>query len=386
VTVTHRRRRTLTAAAVGMVAVLTLTVPADAQWTSAATGGGQARVSQLPTGPTPSATASGTSVTVAWTPVTLGAGLVGYRLGRVDATTGVAATMTSCTTVLLGLACTETGVPAGIWRYRVTPVLANWSGPAGAPSPAVTIVSAPELTSLQALDADVNGRLDTVVATFDQAPPAAAATVGNWVLTAPPTGASPASVTVAGTTATLTLDEGAVSTAVGGLQVALTGSFAATTPTDGAHPLPTAVTTIATGTTPGRFEPGDRLAVTLSEPLGVHGTPAPVTTVTLVDPPGNTNGTLTVPGLLSGTVDLGTAGYLNQNNRTAAWAASTFALSADRTTVTLTLGPACAGNGCGNLATVTSTPTVPVTLAAALVDPAGNAPITTAKPFAIRLF
>ena len=110
----------------------------------------------------------------------------------------------------------------------------------------------PVLVTLAMQDANTNGKVDRVVATFSETLAAYSAGTAPWTLSGVPSGGTLSSVSVSGTTATLTIAEGAgaADTAVGSFTVALataaTGirdaagnlsSFAASTPADGARPV-----------------------------------------------------------------------------------------------------------------------------------------------------
>jgi hypothetical protein len=110
--------------------------------------------------------------------------------------------------------------------------------------------AAPALASLQLFDANGNGKVDQVKATFSE-PLANSTATAPWTLSNVPSSGSLASVATAGTVATLTLNEGAgaANTAVGSFTVALAAnaagvrdaagnqaSFAATAPADKAAP------------------------------------------------------------------------------------------------------------------------------------------------------
>ena len=142
----HRRPlvRVVTAVVAGIVA-LNAGLPslATASWTSSGVGLSSVVSQSIPTGSTPTAVVTVRNAAVSWPVVTLTGGtpVDGYRLTRVDATTGTPATLTSCTGVITTLTCTETNVPTGTWRYKVTPVLGGWTGPTGAASSAVTVNS-----------------------------------------------------------------------------------------------------------------------------------------------------------------------------------------------------------------------------------------------------
>ena len=148
------------------------------------------------------------------------------------------------------------------------------------------MIAAPILSTLQFFDTNANGKIDRIVATFDQTLAAYSAGTAPWTLTVAPSGTSIASVSVAGAVATLTLNEGVVDTAATGMKLALASnvngirnasgslsSFAATAVADKAGPVPTNVTStnVAAGTA-GKMEAGDTMTITFSEAIA-----APVT-------------------------------------------------------------------------------------------------------------
>jgi hypothetical protein len=105
----------------------------------------------------------------------------------------------------------------------------------------------------------------------------------------------------------------------------------------------------------------------------------------MTDPNGTGNDTLTIAGITSGALKTGSNGYVLTNNTSAAFAGSTVTLSADRKTVTVTVGPTCSGTGCATLGSVTTTPTLAFIAATTLTDAAGNTAVGT-RSTAIRLF
>ena len=150
-------------------------------------------------------------------------------------------------------------------------------------SAAFTVVDPPDLTTLQAFDTNKNGKVDQVVATFDEtlALPYTAGTTG-WTLANVPSGGTLSSVAVLGSTATLTLAEGAgaASTAMGSFTVALAAtsggirdanghrsSFTATAPADKAAPAPVASPIMQDTSGNGKV---DRVAVTWSETIATY--------------------------------------------------------------------------------------------------------------------
>jgi hypothetical protein len=145
--------------------------------------------------------------------------------------------------------------------------------------------STPTLTSMDMRDNDGDGRVDRVVATFDESLASYSAGTGPWTLTNVPSGGSLSSVSVSGATATLTISEGsgAKETAVGSFRVALAtdsngirdaagdrGTFVATAPTDDASPVPVEVQLFnKPGGSNGKAEQGDYFTVEYSERLSV---------------------------------------------------------------------------------------------------------------------
>ena len=121
------------------------------------------------------------------------------------------------------------------------------------------------------------------------------------------------------------------------------GAFAATTPLDRARP---AAITIAdtNGTLDGRAEPGDTVAITFSEPLAPASVPSS-TTVTLTDPVGTGNDTLTMVGVSNGARVMGSNNYVTADTTTASFASSAVALSNANRTITVTIAAACTGTG-----------------------------------------
>lgn len=197
---------------------------------------------------------------------------------------------------------------------------------------------------------------------------------------------------------TLSSPTGPGDTSVGSFTVALAASatgvrdaagnlssFAARAPSDAAGP---AVISLAgtSGATAGRIEPGDTLSVRLSEPLAPSVTLTSPVSLTLRDPSGGGSDTITLPGVFSGARSTGSNGYVSTNATSAVFAGSPLALSADRRTITVTVGPACSGTGCAGIGTVASAANVSTLLDPTLVDDASNPPNATARNISFRLF
>lgn len=114
---------------------------AIAAWSTAGSGTAGASATTMPTGNTPSVSASGSSVSVRWTAATLAGGtaVAGYVIHRYDAATGAPATVgAGCSGTVTTTTCTETSVPSGTWVYTDTPVQDSWTGAESPQSPPVT--------------------------------------------------------------------------------------------------------------------------------------------------------------------------------------------------------------------------------------------------------
>jgi hypothetical protein len=249
--------RRLTVPVVAAVAVTVSAGAALAAWTIGSIGAsGRGAARTLPTGPTPTATAGGSTVTVSFTQVSLGASVLGslsgggYTVKRYSSGGAAQTVGTACNATISGsaasLSCAESSVPAGTWSYTVTPVLSGWTGVEGAAG--TVTAAAPPAPSTPALTA----ASDTGSSSTD----------GITKVTAPTvTGTAQAGSTVTiydGTTAVGT------GTATGG------GAYSVTTSTlaQGSHSL-TAKAANVWGTSPA----SGTLTVTID-------TTAPVVTVT----------------------------------------------------------------------------------------------------------
>jgi hypothetical protein len=136
----RNRRRTLLAlvlVAAGFTAV------ALAYLTTTGAGNASANVGSIssPSGVTRQQT--GADVTITWSAATLssGAAVDGYRVTRSD---GPAVCGTA--TLVTGLSCTDTNVPAGTYSYTVTAVYHSWTA-SSAPSASAATIAAPTIAS-----------------------------------------------------------------------------------------------------------------------------------------------------------------------------------------------------------------------------------------------
>jgi hypothetical protein len=115
---------------------------ATAAWSLAGSGSGAAMAKTLGSGNVPAGSVSGHKVTVTWaaSSYTNGGTAAGYIVRRYNASTGALQTIgANCSGTIAALTCTENGVPAGSWKYTVTPATGNWRGPESAKSPTVVV-------------------------------------------------------------------------------------------------------------------------------------------------------------------------------------------------------------------------------------------------------
>lgn len=82
--------------------------------------------------------------------------------------------------------------------------------------------------------------------------------------------------------------------------------------------------------------------ITFSEPLAPASVPAS-TTVTLTDPVGAGNDTLTMVGVSNGARTTGGANYITVDGAVASYATSTVTLSNANRTITITIAATCSG-------------------------------------------
>ncbi len=266
-------------------------------------------------------------------------------------------------------------------------------------STAPTDRAAPALVTLSLLDNNGNGKVDRVTALFSETLQTYTAATTPWTLTNVPSGGTLSTVALSSATLTLTLTEGAgiADTLVGTMTVAMAanalgardaignlGTFAATTPLDKAKPAAATITD-TNGTLDGKAEPGDTIVITFSEPLAPASAPSS-TTVTLTDPVGTGNDTLTMVGVSNGARTLGSNNYITVDNTAAAYASSTVALSNANRTITVTIAATCTGTGCAALGQQATNVTYSYVAATTLTDIAGNLAATQAKTQSIRLF
>lgn len=357
----------------GLALALSLTVSAAfAAWLSAGSGVSAARATTLPLVAQPSASASGTSVTVSWSQVVVGSSNLGalsgggytvkrYANGSATPITPGSACAATITDAAASLSCIESSVPAGSWQYAVTASLSGWRATESAKSAAVAIsagdVTPPALVSLQMLDTEASpdGKIDQVRATFDETLAAYSAGTAPWTLTSPPGGATLAGVSVSGSVATLTLNEGTADTAGAGFTISLAtnangirdaagnrSSFTDQTVADKAGPVLTQVASANGGSTGARVEANDTVTFTFTEALAS----IPSTVSVVVTDGGAGNDTWFVDGIMAAAVSMGHTGYIATGSATFVGSTAAFT-DASHKVVRVTVAGSCAGTGCG---------------------------------------
>src|SRR2546426_1168914 len=150
-----------------------------AAWSSQGNGPGAAKSLSMPGGNTPTASVSGTAVTVGWAESDFanGTAVHGYRIQRYEQ--GGTTTITpgiGCGGTITALTCTENAVPAGTGQYTVTPIQGNWIGAESQKSQPVTVsTGGPTATATSVHSSgtpSVFGQSVTFTATVTPAPPA----------------------------------------------------------------------------------------------------------------------------------------------------------------------------------------------------------------------
>jgi hypothetical protein len=152
------RRRVLLGACAALALLAAL--PALAYWSGpSSSGSGASAAGTMPTGSKPTVTPSGSTLTVSWSQNTIaGLGALGALTGGGYSVTryadGSSTPITpgaSCSGLRSGaggsLSCAESSVPAGTWRYTITPRLNSWSGVESAQSTAVYVDATPPVTT-----------------------------------------------------------------------------------------------------------------------------------------------------------------------------------------------------------------------------------------------
>jgi hypothetical protein len=135
-------KRLVSMVPVVVAAVLTAAAsPATAAWSIAGTGPAAAGATIMPTGAAPTASATGSTVSVRWPTATFpnGAAVAAYTVHRYNAANGALATAGgTCAGVVTTTTCSESVTTAGSWIYTDTPVQLSWTGTESSPSNTVT--------------------------------------------------------------------------------------------------------------------------------------------------------------------------------------------------------------------------------------------------------
>jgi hypothetical protein len=306
------------------------------------------------------ALASPTSVNVTWAASTdnLISQII-YDVYRDGDTTSPIATFTSASKTTVTF--TDTGLTPGTthtWQVRASDG-ANLSGTVGSDPFTLPATDAPLLTSLQMLDSDSNGKVDTVTAVFSDPVSCTAPCTSPWTLTNVPSGGSLSSVDVSGNTATLHLAEGAgaADTSVGAFAVSLAAdpsgivgpepnpaSFGPTAPADKAGPVAVDITSANHGTTVGVMQLTDTVSVVFSEPIlasTVHAANVKELDVFPTD-------TLTIVGLAESAINLGESTIV-ATGQNATYQDATLTLTNGNRTIVSTIAGSCTGSVCNSL-------------------------------------
>ena len=149
-----------------IVALFVVPMAAFASWSTPGTGSGYGKAHSMAGGNTPTTSVSGRNVTVSWTATGGSVPVTGYIVKRYDTSNGLQAIGSACSGTVTGTSCTEAGVPAGTWKYSVTPANNNWRGAESAQSTSVTVAAASMTltpTTITSLPATLTGSISGFV-------------------------------------------------------------------------------------------------------------------------------------------------------------------------------------------------------------------------------
>jgi hypothetical protein len=141
-----RFRAILVASALSLLAAL-LPAAAIASWKSATSGSGASEARSMGSVDQPTASNVNRNVTVNWAAPGAGAPVTGYLVRRYDDSGNAQTIGAGCSGTIATTSCTETAVPPGRWRYRVTAVNARWRGPESPASALVPVLVSQSLTT-----------------------------------------------------------------------------------------------------------------------------------------------------------------------------------------------------------------------------------------------
>jgi hypothetical protein len=398
-----RTPRVVVAGAIAGVTLLVGATPAIAFWAAASTGGSSgARAGALSTGPTPTATAAGASVTVSWSAVSPPATGVAirYQVTRKNTVTSATTPATGgCAGTLSSTSCVEASVPTGRWSYTVQVVVGAWSGAAGSSSNTVAIDATAPTTSAAVIQKSTGGRAGAIhqggtyrvyANVADTGDPATGVSTVTANVSALTTGATATALTAgsflvdgvtygyrsAQLTATNPLAAGTKTFTVTAADVAGNGATTSWSVTvDNTAPAASNLQTVNNGATAGKAETGDVLTLTFTEPIdpqsllagwdgGAHSVTIRLQDQGSADRIQIRDGATNLP---FGTITLGNTGYVTANRD---FTASTMVLSGNTITVTL-------GTPSGAVGTVVATGTMTWGASNTIYDIAGNTASTT---------
>lgn len=161
--------RRVLALAVALAASMGWVSTATAAWHPGGSGSSASRAKTMPAGNQPTASVSNRDVTVSWTQSTFAGGTAvsGYNVKRYDANGNLQSIGSGCSGTVSAVSCTENAVPAGTWKYSVTPRQGGWSGTESAQSTSVTVAAAAlsftSSTTVTSLPTTLNGNLSNFV-------------------------------------------------------------------------------------------------------------------------------------------------------------------------------------------------------------------------------
>ena len=141
-----RLRATIVVSALALLAAL-VPASAPASWKGAAPGSASAKARSLGSVTQPTTSIANRNATVRWTTPASGAPVTGYLVRRYDESGNAQTIGAGCSGTITATSCTETALPPGTWRYRVTTVNAKWRGPESAASAPVSVLVPQTLTT-----------------------------------------------------------------------------------------------------------------------------------------------------------------------------------------------------------------------------------------------
>jgi|tagenome__1003787_1003787.scaffolds.fasta_scaffold20989868_4 hypothetical protein len=374
------------------VGVASFTSTAEAAWVVTSTGSGYSKALAMPTGATPTLTTSTNNATVSWAASTIGGAAVsGYTVRRYDSANTLQSIAASCSGLVTATTCTETSIPAGHWKYTVTPKRGSWVGGESAHSALVHIVAAPLSVACgncggagSAYINSSNATSVTIAVTLTASSETTdivhlTLTDGTTTITPATKPGTSGSGTVTWTAiSTATLNQGAIT-----LTAWVTASTGEQSPTathgytkDTIAPTATDIqATNKTNGTSGRMETGDQITYTFSEQMNpaslLTGWSGSSTTVTVsVTNNSSTGDTFAIASANYGTVSTN-ADYVSAS---ITWTGSSMTQSG--ATVTVTIGTTSGGS---NLKTNSTAKNISWAPSATATDLAGNAMSTTSR-------